>query len=63
MSENVPSQEEYMEEVKKEMSQEAQQTGSNAVALVGIIATAFIVFTCIVACAVVVYAFVNNAPW
>ena len=63
MSDEIPTTDEYMAEVNAEMAEDAQQTGSNAVALVGIIAAAFVVMVCILACALVAYAFLQNAPW
>jgi len=35
----------------------------NKVAIIAIIATAFVVLACIAACTFVAYAFVVNAPW
>jgi hypothetical protein len=35
----------------------------NKVAMIAIIATAFVVLACIAACTFVAYAFVVNAPW
>ena len=35
----------------------------NRVAIIAIVATAFVVLACIAACAFVAYAFVVNAPW
>jgi hypothetical protein len=63
MSDEIPTYDEYIEEAKAETAENAKQTGSNAVALVGIIATAFVVIMCILACALVTYAFLQNAPW
>ena len=63
MSDEIPTTDEYIEEVKADMAEDAQEAGSNAVALVGIIAAAFVVIVCIFACAVVAYAFLQNAPW
>ena len=55
------------------MSEEAPETiptdiyassdSDNKVAIIAIIATAFVVLTCIAACTFVAYAFVVNAPW
>lgn len=63
MSDEIPTTDEYVAEVKSEMSDDVQQTGSNIVALVAIIATAFVIIVCIFACALVLYAFLQNAPW
>jgi hypothetical protein len=35
----------------------------NKVAIIAIVATAFVVLSCIAACTFVAYAFVINAPW
>ena len=35
----------------------------NKVAIIAIVATAFVVLACIAACTVVAYAFLINAPW
>ena len=49
-------------DVKQEFS--AQPSGSsNAVPIAAIIAGSVIVLGCIIACAVVAYAFMINAPW
>ena len=55
------------------MSEEAPETiqadiysssdSDNKVAIIAIIATAFVVLACIAACTFVAYAFVVNAPW
>lgn len=55
------------------MSEEAPETvqadiytssySDNKVAIIAIIATAFVVLACIAACTLVAYAFVINAPW
>jgi hypothetical protein len=63
MSDEIPTTEENIAEAKAEMAEDAQQAGSNAVALVGIVAAAFVVIVCILACAIVAYAFFQNAPW
>lgn len=63
MSDEVPTTDEYVAEVKAEMADDVQQTGTNAVALAGIVATAFVIIVCIFACALVLYAFFQNAPW
>ena len=36
---------------------------SNKVAVIAIVATAFVVLACIFACTIVAYAFVSNPPW
>ena len=41
----------------------ATQESDNRVAIVAIVATAFVVLACIAACTFVAYAFVVNAPW
>ena len=41
----------------------ATRDSDNKVAIIAIIATAFIVLSCIAACTFVAYAFVINAPW
>ena len=63
MSDEVPTTDEYVAEVKEEMADDVRQTGTNVVALVGIVATAFVIIVCIFACALVLYAFFQNAPW
>ena len=63
MSDEIPTTDEYIAEVNAEMAEDDEQTGSNVVALVGIIAAAFVVMVCILACALVAYAFLQNAPW
>ena len=63
MSDEVPTTDEYVAEVKEEMADDVRQTGTNVVALVGIVATAFVIIVCIFACALVLYAFLQNAPW
>lgn len=35
----------------------------NKVAIIAIVATAFVVLACILACTIVAYAFVTNPPW
>jgi hypothetical protein len=55
------------------MSEEAPETiqtdiyassdSDNKIAIIAIIATAFVVLACIAACTFVAYAFVVNAPW
>jgi hypothetical protein len=35
----------------------------NRVAIIAIVATAFVVLACIAACSFVVYAFLSNPPW
>jgi hypothetical protein len=39
------------------------QDSDNKVAIIAIVATAFVVLSCIAACTFVAYAFVINAPW
>jgi hypothetical protein len=41
----------------------ASSDSDNKVAIIAIIATAFVVLACIAACTFVAYAFVVNAPW
>lgn len=41
----------------------ATSNSDNKVAIIAIIATAFVVLACIAACTLVAYAFVINAPW
>jgi hypothetical protein len=41
----------------------ATSESDNRVAIIAIIATAFVVLACIAACTFVAYAFVVNAPW
>lgn len=41
----------------------ATQESDNRVAIIAIVATAFVVLACIAACTFVAYAFVVNAPW
>jgi len=63
MSDEIPTTDEYIAEVKKEMADDAQESGTNAVALAGIVMAGFVVIICILACALVMYAFLQNAPW
>lgn len=35
----------------------------NKVAIIAIVATAFVVLACIAACSIVAYAFLSNPPW
>ena len=50
--------------VKEEYSTQPSGSGtSSAVPIVAIIAGSILILGCILACAVVAYAFVNNAPW
>ena len=49
------------QDVKEEFSKPS--TSSSAVPIVAIIASAVVLLGCILACAVVVYAFMVNAPW
>ena len=35
----------------------------NKVAIIAIVATAFVVLACILACTIVAYAFLSNPPW
>jgi hypothetical protein len=50
--------------VKEEFSTQSSGSGtSSAVPIVAIIAGSVLILGCILACAVVAYAFVNNAPW
>ena len=41
----------------------ATRASDNKVAIIAIVATAFVVLACIAACTFVAYAFVVNAPW
>lgn len=41
----------------------ATRDSDNKVAIIAIIATAFVILACIAACTFVAYAFVVNAPW
>jgi len=41
----------------------ATNNSDNKVAIIAIVATAFVVLACIAACTFVAYAFVVNAPW
>lgn len=41
----------------------SSRDSDNRVAIIAILATAFIVLACIAACTFVAYAFVVNAPW
>ena len=63
MSDEIPKPDEYTAEVKKEMAEDANEAGTNVVALAGIVMTGFVVIICILACALVSYAFLQNAPW
>lgn len=63
MSDEIPKPDEYGTEVKKEMAEDANETGTNVVALAGIVMAGFVVIICILACALVSYAFLQNAPW
>jgi hypothetical protein len=63
MSDEVPTTDDVAAEVNVDMAEDAKQAGSNIVALVAIIATAFVIIVCIFACALVLYAFFQNAPW
>lgn len=60
----------YNELAKQEMAaqsqvvtQDARKAGSNLVAVIAIIALAFVALACITACAVVASIFIENAPW
>ncbi|MCJ7661613.1 MAG: hypothetical protein MUO67_20895 [Anaerolineales bacterium] len=63
MSDEIPKPDEYIKEVKKEMAEDANETGTNVVALAGVVMAGFVVIVCILACALVSYAFLQNAPW
>jgi hypothetical protein len=55
-----------MSDESRETSQSdlyATQESDNRVAIVAIVATAFVILACIAACTFVAYAFVLNAPW
>jgi hypothetical protein len=55
-----------MSEETPEASQPDMYTSndsSNKVAVIAIVATAFVVLACIFACTIVAYAFVTNPPW
>lgn len=41
----------------------ATRDSDNKVAIIAIVATAFVILACIAACTFVAYAFVVNAPW
>jgi hypothetical protein len=45
------------------MNQDKEQAGTNIVAIIGIVAVMFIAIVCILSCALVAYAFLQNAPW
>ena len=52
------------QDVMDEFSTQSSGSGSSsAVPIVAIIAGSVLILGCIFACAVVAYAFVNNAPW
>lgn len=55
MSEQPP------ETVKSELY--TSNDSDNRVAIIAILATAFVVLACIAACALVAYAFLSNPPW
>jgi len=63
MSDEIPTTDEYIAEVKKEMADDAKESGTNIVALAGVVIAGFVVIVCILACALVMYAFLQNAPW
>jgi len=63
MSDEIPKPDDYIPEVKKEMAEDANETGTNVVALAGVVMAGFVVIVCILACALVSYAFLQNAPW
>ena len=55
-----------MSEQAPETTQSGLYTSNNSdnkVAIIAIVATAFVVLACIAACTVVAYAFLINAPW
>lgn len=63
MSDEIPTTDEYIAEVKNEMAEDAKEAGTNTVALAGVVVAGFVVIVCILACALVAYAFLQNAPW
>jgi hypothetical protein len=63
MSDDMPTVDDYFDEVNKEMNQDKEQAGTNIVAIIGIVAVMFIAIVCILSCALVAYAFLQNAPW
>ena len=63
MSDEIPKPDEFITEAKKEMAEDANETGTNVVALAGVVMAGFVVIICILACALVSYAFLQNAPW
>ena len=55
MSEQTP------ENVQSELY--TSSSSDNKVAIIAILATAFVVLACVAACALVFYAFLQNPPW
>lgn len=55
-----------MSDQQPETVQSELYTSSNSdnkVAIIAILATAFVVLACVAACALVAYAFLSNPPW
>ena len=51
------------ESVKVASDAASDDRESSTIAIVAIIATAVVLMSCMLSCAIIAYAFLNNAPW